>query len=67
MDRTGPIVLSSLLLAGLGGRVSAHETTRLDGQTGFEPWTAGEPLPPDVLFEDGFESGDAPAWGVLVP
>jgi hypothetical protein len=34
---------------------------------GFELWTAGEPLPPDIVFADGFESGDTSAWGEVVP
>jgi ELWxxDGT repeat protein len=41
--------------------------TATDGVHGFELWTAGEPLPPDIVFADGFESGDTSAWGEVVP
>ncbi len=37
-----------------------------DGTTGFELWALGEPPPPEILFEDGFETGDTSAWAVVV-
>ena len=33
------------------------------GETGYELWALGEPPPPEMIFADGFESGDNSAWG----
>lgn len=39
-----------------------------DGRTNLEEFLAGtNPLVPDVIFADGFESGNTSAWSTTVP
>jgi len=41
--------------------------TATDGVHGYELWALGEPPVPEVVFADGFESGDTSAWATVVP
>ncbi|MEZ5332088.1 MAG: hypothetical protein R2991_08545 [Thermoanaerobaculia bacterium] len=41
--------------------------TATDGVHGYELWALGDAPAAEVVFEDGFESGDASAWSVVVP
>jgi ELWxxDGT repeat protein len=41
--------------------------TATDGVRGYELWALGEPPAPEVVFADGFESGDTSAWATVVP
>ena len=41
--------------------------TATDGVRGYELWALGDPPVPEVVFADGFESGDTSAWATVVP